>query len=158
MQLTRLTPFLFLLTTAALPAVAAETSGSVSLWTQISIWVAEQQRDYHRELTTALKSLSEEGNWEATTALILGSFLYGIFHAAGPGHGKAVLTSYLLSHGENLRRTLTLATLAAFCQGIVALAVVYGLIYLAGWLPRETSTAVKWSERFSFFLVTALGA
>jgi nickel/cobalt transporter (NicO) family protein len=165
MQCTRLTPITVLVLAIAvliivisLPTLAAESTKSVSLWTQTSIWLMEQQRDYHRELTTALKSLSQEENWETITALILGSFLYGIFHAAGPGHGKAVLTSYLLSHGENLGRTLSLATLAAFCQGVVAILIVYGLIYLAGWLPRETSSAVQWSERLSFFLVAVLGA
>lgn len=165
MHYTRLTPTALLgmiiaasVVVIALPVLAAESTKSVSLWTQMSIWLVEQQRDYHRELTSALKSLSQEGNRETITALILGSFLYGVFHAAGPGHGKAVLTSYLLSHGENLGRTLSLATLAAFCQGMVAILIVYGLIYLAGWLPRETSSAVQWSERFSFFLVAVLGA
>ena len=165
MQFSRIAPITILIMGVAapimvnaLPALAADSTKGATLWMQMSIWLVEQQRDYHRELTTALKSLSQEGNWEAFTALILGSFLYGIFHAAGPGHGKAVLTSYLLSHGENIGRTLSLATLAAFCQGVVAILIVYGLIYLAGWIPRETSSAVQWSERFSFFLVAALGA
>jgi nickel/cobalt exporter len=68
------------------------------------------------------------------------------------------MTSYLLSHDENIRRSLIMATSAAFCQGIIAILIIYGLVYLACWLPRETSFAVQWSERFSFFLVAALGA
>ena len=158
MHLSRVGTFVLLIVLFWMPAHAAESRGSLSLWTQVTVWLLEQQRDYHRELTTALKSLSEDGSWASAEALIFGSFVYGVFHAAGPGHGKAVMTSYLLSHGENIRRSLIMATLAAFCQGVVAILIVYGFVYLAGWLPRETSLAVQWSERFSFFLVAALGA
>lgn len=158
MHISRIALVAFPILLYAFAADAAEPGGLSSLWTKTTIWLLEQQRTYHRELTQALKLLSKEGSWAATGALILGSFLYGVFHAAGPGHGKAVLTSYLLSHGENLGRSLLMATLAAFCQGIVAILLVYGLVYIAGWLPRETSSAVQWSERFSYFLVAALGA
>ena len=158
MHFTRIGVFALLIISFGMSAHASKSLGAQSLWTQVTLWLLEQQRDYHRELTTALKSLSEDGSWASAEALIFGSFLYGVFHAAGPGHGKAVMTSYLLSHGENIRRSLLMATLAAFCQGMIAILIVYGLVYLAGWLPRETSFAVQWSERFSFFLVAALGA
>ena len=141
------------------PAIAAAASGEgPSLWTETMVWIMEQQRDYHRQLKDALKTLSQEDNVAAVWALVLGSFLYGVFHAAGPGHGKAVLSSYLLTHREKLSRSLTMATMAAFFQGVVAIIIVYGLIYLAGWLPRETSSAVLWSERLSYFLVAAIGS
>ena len=158
MHFTRIGVFALLIISFGMSAHASKSLGAQSLWTQVTLWLLEKQRDYHRELTTALKSLSEDGSWASAEALILGSFFYGVFHAAGPGHGKAVMTSYLLSHGENIRRSLLMATLAAFCQGMIAILIVYGLVYLAGWLPRETSFAVQWSERLSFFLVAALGA
>ncbi len=158
MYFTRIKILALLVILFGMPAHASESLGSQSLWTQLTVWLLEQQRDYHRELTTALKNLSKDGSWASAEALILGSFFYGVFHAAGPGHGKAVMTSYLLSHGENIRRSLLMATLAAFCQGIVAILIIYGLVYLAGWMPRETSFAVQWSERFSFFLIAVLGS
>jgi len=94
----------------------------------------------------------------AGLSLILASFLYGVFHAAGPGHGKAVLTTYLLTNRALLKRGIWIAVSAAFSQGLVAIILVYGLIWLAGWLPRDTSTAVTWSERLSYGLVFLLGA
>ena len=52
------------------------------------------------------------------------SFLYGVFHAAGPGHGKAVITSYMISNERALRRGIIIAFLAAIFQAIVAIALV----------------------------------
>jgi ABC-type nickel/cobalt efflux system permease component RcnA len=154
------------------PAVAQENTGSGSLtqslemaereppgfWSQIIAWVFEKQRSFHRELTQRLRGLSREESLLAAWSLILASFLYGVFHAAGPGHGKAVMTGYLLTHRSRLAWGLFLASAAAFCQGLVALAIVYGLVVLAGWIPRETQEAVSWAERMSFFLVAMVGA
>ena len=67
-------------------------------------------------------------------------FLYGVLHAAGPGHGKAVLTTYLLTHRQQLQRGIVMGISAAMLQGISAVVLVYGLIGLAGWLPRETES------------------
>ena len=138
----------------------AAASGSMEpgVWARGISWIMAQQRAFHEGLVTALKTLTAGGGMAAAWSLIFGSFLYGVFHAAGPGHGKAVLTTYLLTHPQKMRRSINIAVAAAFCQGAVAVILVYGLIYLAGWVPRETSSAVAWSERLSYFLVAAIGA
>ena len=43
-------------------------------------------------------------NWTGFWVLGLLSFLYGIFHAAGPGHGKVVISSYVLANEAQVRR------------------------------------------------------
>jgi ABC-type nickel/cobalt efflux system permease component RcnA len=90
-------------------------------------------------------------------SLVLVSFLYGVLHAAGPGHGKAVLTTYLLTHRHRLNRGIAMGTLAALLQGLTALLLVYGLTGLAGWLPRETEWAALWASRLSFLLLLIVG-
>ena len=45
------------------------------------------------------------------------SFAYGVFHAAGPGHGKAVISSYMLANEVALRRGIMLSFVSAFLQG-----------------------------------------
>ncbi len=125
-------------------------------WEQAVTWVWTQQRRFHRRLTNELRrfSSSETSGW----LLILVSFLYGIFHAAGPGHGKAVLTTYLLTQDQQLKRGLAMATAAALMQGVTAILLVYGLVIVAGWIPRETQTAVDWTARVSFGLLMLIGA
>jgi ABC-type nickel/cobalt efflux system permease component RcnA len=125
-------------------------------WEQAVIWVLTKQRQFHRRLTKELRrfSSSETSGW----LLILVSFLYGIFHAAGPGHGKAVLTTYLLTQDQQLKRGLAMATAAALMQGVTAILLVYGLVMVAGWIPRETQAAVDWTARVSFGLLMLMGA
>ena len=143
---------------AGLPADAATSAPEPSLFARAFVWVFEQQRLFHRELTSGLRALTTGGGAHAGWGLILASFLYGILHAAGPGHGKAILTTYLLTHRERVARGVWLAALAAACQGAMAILLVYGLIEIAGWLPREASGAAVWSERASYVLVVLVGA
>lgn len=144
---------------AAGPAAADPAEARPSLAARTMVWIAAEQRAWHRELVGHMRSLSEgsAGALTAAWALILASFLYGIFHAAGPGHGKVVLASYLLTHPQRVRRGIGLAVASAFCQGLVAVLLIYGLLYLVDLIPRETRTAVNWTERVSFALLAGLG-
>ncbi len=49
-----------------------------------------------------------------------------MLHAAGPGHGKAVIDGYLMAGERALQRGFTLSLLAALLQAVVALALVGG--------------------------------
>jgi len=119
--------------------------------------VLQAQRQFHRKLADALEAVRNEGATAAAWTLILTSFLYGVFHAAGPGHGKAILTTYLATHRERMLRGILLSAAAAGVQGLVAILLVFGLTSLAGWAARDTQSAVRWAEQFSFALVALLG-
>lgn len=137
-------------------AVAAAHS-EPGLMARTTTWVFAMQRQFHENLIERLRALSREGGASTALYLIGASFLYGIFHAAGPGHGKVVIATYLITQKELLRRGVLLAALSALLQGVVALTLVYGLIYAFAWVPRDVQGAVSWSERVSFLLVTLLG-
>lgn len=133
-------------------------AGDPSLWSRAIAFVMDQQRLLHRQLSGELSALGEHATLATAWALIASSFLYGVFHAAGPGHGKVVLTAYLVSHERRIGRALMLSCAAALCQGLVAIVLVLGLIGLAGFVGRETQEAAVWTERVSFALIAALGA
>ncbi len=59
-------------------------------------WINVHQQMFYRALTGALKAMRED-NW-AMASLVGLSFAYGVFHAAGPGHGKAVISSYMIAN------------------------------------------------------------
>ena len=81
-------------------------------------WVAQQQANFYTALTAALGRLKTDNNafWVLGTL----SFLYGIFHAAGPGHGKVVISSYILANERQLQRGIVLSFISAMLQSLVA--------------------------------------
>lgn len=120
--------------------------------------IVEQQRQFHRKLAASLEAIRRDGAAAAGWTLIVTSFLYGVFHAAGPGHGKAILTAYLATHRQRLLRGILMSAAAAAVQGLTAILLVFTLTKLAGMAARDTQSAVRWAEQFSFALVAALGA
>ncbi|CDG53679.1 MULTISPECIES: nickel/cobalt transporter [Halomonadaceae] len=116
------------------------------------------QRDLHRSLTLAITELSRTPTMATWVSLLGISFAYGVFHAAGPGHGKAVLATYLASHGGAVKRALGLSFAASLLQGVTAIALVVVLVYGLGWITRQAMGSVAWVEQASFLLVAALGA
>ncbi|MDC8801871.1 sodium:proton antiporter [Halomonas pacifica] len=127
--------------------------GAQGLGLQLVAW----QRDLHRALTLAITELSGTPSAVAWTGLLGISFGYGVFHAAGPGHGKAVLSTYLLTQGGALKRALALSCAASLLQALVAIALVTVLIHGLGWLTREAMGSVVWVEQASFLMVALLG-
>ena len=131
------------------------TLPSTGLFAGILNWVNVQQQQFYRALTGALKSMREGGGglW-----LLIGlSFAYGILHAAGPGHGKAVISSYMLANEVALRRGVMLSFASAFLQAASAI-VLMGVVYLA---LRGTSVSMTDATHFleiaSYALITAFG-
>ncbi|WP_404415618.1 nickel/cobalt transporter [Marinospirillum sp.] len=126
-------------------------------WQQFNFWIMQKQREFHRSLADAMEKLSEQVTWNNAWALLLLSFLYGVFHAAGPGHGKAVLTAYLVTQPEKLRRGLFLSFIAALLQGVTAILLVTLLVHLLGRLAREAFASVVYVEMASFAAIALLG-
>ena len=65
-------------------------------------WILAKQAEFYRTLSGLIRAAKADGS--AAYTLLGISFLYGIFHAAGPGHGKAVISSYLVANDETWRR------------------------------------------------------
>jgi ABC-type nickel/cobalt efflux system permease component RcnA len=118
-------------------------------------WINSQQREFYRAMTGALKAMKEDGS--AAWALAGLSFLYGVLHAAGPGHGKAVISSYMLANEVELRRGIALSFVSAFLQAITAIAMI-GATYL---ILRGTAVSLTDATRFleitSYALIMAFG-
>ncbi|WP_412852302.1 nickel/cobalt transporter [Ectothiorhodospira shaposhnikovii] len=135
-----------------------EAPSQAGLRDRMVAWVITQQRQLHRRLADGMQQVRENPGAASAGALILVSFLYGIFHAAGPGHGKAVITTYLLTHRQHLRRALSLSFASAMLQGITAIVLVSGVLLIAGMAAREAMGRAYLLEQISFALVALLGA
>jgi nickel/cobalt exporter len=85
------------------------------------------------------------------------SFLYGIFHAVGPGHGKAVISSYLVANEETWRRGVTLSFVSAAIQSVVAIIVVAIAAVVVGATAKAIGVTVHIVEIISYALVILIG-
>jgi nickel/cobalt exporter len=120
------------------------------------VWVALRQSEFYRALTAALSSLRSNGH--AFWLLAGVSFLYGIFHAVGPGHGKSVITSYLLVTRQTARRGIVISFAAGLLQAMTAIVVVLCAAVILKVTAIGMTQTTDWFLIFSYGLVAAVGA
>ncbi|MGF9563255.1 nickel/cobalt transporter [Neorhizobium sp. JUb45] len=119
-------------------------------------WINEHQQTFYRALTNALKAMREDP-W-ALSGLIGLSFAYGVFHAAGPGHGKAVISSYMIANETALKRGMAISFVSALLQGFAAILLVI-VAYFALRGTGITLTRATWvMEVASFAMIALFGA
>lgn len=118
-------------------------------------WIFAQQAAFYTQLREAIKAATVTGS--AGWTLITISFLYGIFHAAGPGHGKAVIASYMLADNATWKRGALLAAISAFVQACVAVAFVGVAVLVFGATARNMSSAATVIEIIAYALIVLLG-
>ncbi len=122
----------------------------------IGAWILSVQSDFYGSLRNSVREMKESGS--AFFSLLLVGFAYGIFHAAGPGHGKGVISAYLVADEKALRKGFLLSLAAALVQALVAIAIVSGVNLV---LRATASTMNKLAmnvELASFIAVALLGA
>ena len=121
-------------------------------------WLLTQQQRLNRELAAAVKELKQAGSFSAAMVLGFIGFSYGVLHAAGPGHGKAVISSYVLANRETVRRGILLSFLSAFIQALSAIVLVGVLFVVLNKTSMEMTAAERWIETISWAFVAAIGA
>jgi nickel/cobalt exporter len=119
-------------------------------------WLLTKQSEFYREMSSTIRAAKSDGS--AVWTLLAISFGYGIFHAAGPGHGKAVISSYLVANEETARRGIVLSFASALMQSLVAVTIVG----ISAWLLNATARTMCGAERAieiaSYALIAAFGA
>ena len=131
-------------------------ASDASYWAQTVHYIRVQQQQFHRELAGAIRAL-QDGGIQAVWGMVTISFLYGVFHAAGPGHGKAIISTYLLSQESQLKRGIFLSFASAFVQGLSAVVLVQGLVGLVGLSRSDAKDTVPLLEMVSFGLIAVIG-
>lgn len=119
-------------------------------------WVLAKQAEFYRQFSGLIRAAKQDGS--AAWTLLGLSFLYGMFHAAGPGHGKAVISSYIVANDETWWRGVVLSFASAFLQALVAVALVGIAVALIGATSRAMQSAVYWIEVISYALIALIGA
>lgn len=139
--------------------IDAAPAASLSSWVGGGWWseLLQFQASLHRQLAGALRGLREGDPLHAAWVLGSLSLLYGVVHAAGPGHGKAVISSYLLADGETVRSGIVLSFAAALAQAVSAVVIVLVGSLVMGLAGFQLTRLAADLETVSFALVTVLG-
>jgi nickel/cobalt transporter (NicO) family protein len=125
---------------------------------RLSFWASEKQAQYNRELVQAVRRFKTDNVFVAAGALALLSFLYGVFHAVGPGHGKAIISSYVLANEKTARRGVLIAFLSSAFQALSAIVIVGIMAILLRATSIQMQAAENIIERVSYALVMLVGA
>jgi ABC-type nickel/cobalt efflux system permease component RcnA len=129
---------------------------STGMFAGLMNWINVQQQGFYRALTGALKAMRQDGGqlW-----ILVGlSFAYGVFHAAGPGHGKAVISSYMLANEVALRRGVMLSFVSAFLQALTAIVLMTMVFLVLRGTAISMTNATWFLEVASYALITLFGA
>jgi nickel/cobalt exporter len=118
-------------------------------------WVLAKQAEFYRAMSSTIRAAKTDGS--AFWSLLGISFAYGVFHAAGPGHGKAVISSYLVANEETARRGIALSFISAMLQSLMAVAIVGIGAWLLGATARTLCSAERVIEIVSYGLIALLG-
>jgi nickel/cobalt exporter len=85
------------------------------------------------------------------------SFAYGIFHAVGPGHGKAVISSYMVANNETWKRGIALSFASAVLQALTAIVIVGVAAVLLNATAHVMGQTVRVIEMVSYALIVLIG-
>lgn len=118
-------------------------------------WILAKQAEFYRMLSGLIRAVKADGS--AAYTLLGISFLYGVFHAAGPGHGKAVISSYLVANNETWRRGIVLSLASAILQAFTAIAIVAVAAAFLGATAKAMGHTVRVIEIVSYALILLIG-
>lgn len=125
-------------------------------WPQVMMKSILWQREVNQQMSSLLKAVAADPT-KAGGSLLIFSFLYGVLHALGPGHGKIVITTWLATHPSKLKSSIGLTLASSLLQGIVAIVLVVVVLTLLKLPARQLHLSSFWLEKGSYALVGVLG-
>jgi len=139
------------------PKNADGTIKSPPFWQDPVLWARDEQQNFYGSLSHAMKQMRDDKAWASALTLMLLSFGYGVFHAAGPGHGKAVISAWLLATENELRRGILVALMSAIVQAVTAVVLVSAVLLLVSGAASTARDMAAYLESASFALIAGMG-
>jgi ABC-type nickel/cobalt efflux system permease component RcnA len=127
-----------------------------ALWNRAALLIFQRQQELHQSLASDLRSIRDAGPIAALGLTAL-SFIYGVLHALGPGHGKAVVSAYVMADARRLRQGVALAWLASGLQAVVAITLVTMILLVSAAALRDTQITTLFLERLGYAFVVLIG-
>lgn len=144
-------------TGAPAPAPAAAPAAEPGFFTELNRTISRFQRDTTREMSARLRAIRDG---ETPMALIAGlglAFLYGVIHAAGPGHGKAVVVGYFLTRQARIARGLLMGLQISIGHVVSAIVIALGADLLFRTVWGTSAAEIRLIQLASYALIALIG-
>jgi nickel/cobalt transporter (NicO) family protein len=123
---------------------------------RVFAWVFDKQQSLQRTLAMSVKSLKTDPLGGAIMLALL-SFIYGVLHAVGPGHGKTIISSYVVANEETVRRGVIISFIAAGLQALTAVVLVGVLLIALGATGLQVNAWSNQLETISYAMIALVG-
>jgi nickel/cobalt exporter len=120
-------------------------------------WVFDKQQSLQRMLATSVKTLKADNPLSGAITLAALSFVYGVLHAVGPGHGKTIISSYVVANEETVRRGVIISFIAAGLQALTAVVLVGVLLIALGATGLQVNAWSNQLETISYAMIALVG-
>jgi len=125
-------------------------------WSGLVYYIASTQLAFHKLLNVQVLQVAQQPEVYGFSLMAI-SFVYGVFHALGPGHGKAVIVSYLASNPQSRLSSCLLAFSAAMFQALTAILLVTGLSVILKYKYADMAVSASNFSLIGYGLLLALG-
>ncbi len=139
----------------ALIALVAAGYGIWLQWPTILLTSLQWQKQLVNQMSELLYLTHQ--NRESMWQLAQISFLYGMFHSLGPGHGKVVVSTYLATHNTKIKIGLYITVISALVQAVTAIVLVTGVLLVLEASMRHLNSVVNQFFHASYAGVFLLG-
>lgn len=120
--------------------------------------IIKVQRELNSELSQMIRETRENPSIDTILFAILISFIYGMIHSLGPGHGKVFATSYFLSNRADYIKGLILGYSTGIIHALSAVISVTVLYFvLSGGSMRNIDELNVTMQKISYFVIILVG-
>jgi ABC-type nickel/cobalt efflux system permease component RcnA len=106
---------------------------------QLVLW----QYDLNREVSGLIRSLNDENSLNVSLMILGIAFLYGMVHAAGPGHGKALVAFYFTSNKSDYKKAFKMGYMISIIHAISALSLTFGIFFIIKTMFRQNFNEIS---------------
>jgi len=141
----------------AAPGAAVEGGSVPGFLRPLTDRIAAVQRELNRTISRELRAVRETGSPKALLAVLGIAFVYGVLHAAGPGHGKLVVSSFFLAREARIAGGVLAGFAISFLQALTSIVLVGLLAVALGGHGLDVLGRSVWIEAFSYALIVIIG-